>query len=123
MRGRADGANPGDQAYISAFQASLSVFLDDLDEEKILELEQKRAKWEKESHPVEVQRKRATRLARNTLQASAESQYKEMGMRSVVWEFHENNDGAMLFQLLSSPVYFWKYISDIHSTVTILMII
>ena len=84
---------------MSAFQGSVSAFMEKLDDDKVLELEEKRAEWLNKSFPIEVQRKTAERSAHAHLQESAESQYKEMGMRSVVWEFHENKAGAKLYQL------------------------
>jgi len=84
---------------MSAYQGSVNAFMEKLDEDQILELEVKRAEWMNNSYPIDLQRKTAERLARITLERSAESQYKEMGMRSVVWEFHENKAGTKLFQL------------------------
>jgi hypothetical protein len=95
----ASGAKPGEQRYLSIFQGAVSQFMETLDEEKILHLEVKRAEWKKNSYPVDLQRKTAERSAHSSLQETAESQYKEMGMRSVVWEFHENKAGIKLFQL------------------------
>lgn len=96
---RSNGAKPGEQSYMSAYQGSVNAFMEKLNEDQILELEVKRAEWMNNSYPIDLQRKTAERLARITLERSAESQYKEMGMRSVVWEFHENKAGTKLFQL------------------------
>jgi len=56
---RANGAKPGEQSYIAGFQGSVSAFMETLDEEKMLDLEHKRAEWMKQSHPIEVQQKKA----------------------------------------------------------------
>lgn len=112
---RADGAMPGEQTYLPAFQGAVTEFMEGLDDEQISELESKRAEWINTGHPIEVQRKMADAMGRGFLQSSAETQYKEMGMRSVVWEFHENKSGTKLFQLLSRPKLFGKYLSDILS--------
>lgn len=81
--------------------------METLDEDKMFQLENERAEWLTTGYPVEQQRKTADRLARSSLQTTAERQYREMGMRSVVWEFHENKAGTKLFQLLSQ-IYFRK---------------
>ena len=83
-----------------------------LDEKQASELDRERAKWIDESFPVEVQRKKADKTGNIFLKNSAESQYKEMGMRSVVWEFHENQVGQKLFQVLSLP----KFLAKIYLT-------
>jgi len=84
---------------MAGFQGSVNEFMNGLDEDQLMELEQKRAEWMKKSYPIDLQRKTAERLAHSSIQESAVSQYKEMGMRSVVWEFHENKAGTKLFQL------------------------
>jgi hypothetical protein len=96
---RANGGKPGEQSYMSTFQGSVTSFLETLNEDQLFDLELKRAEWINKSYPIDVQRKTAERSAIGYLQESAESQYKEMGMRSVVWEFHENKAGIKLFQL------------------------
>jgi hypothetical protein len=97
---RASGAKPGEKEYLGVFQGAVTEFITGLDEEEVFELENKRAEWVNNSQPVEHQRKTAERNGRSYLQKSAELQYKQMGMRSVVWEFHENKSGTKLFQLL-----------------------
>jgi hypothetical protein len=84
---------------MSGFQGSVTAFLDTLNEDQRMDLEVKRAEWKNASYPIDLQRKTAERLALSSLLESAESQYKEMGMRSVVWEFHENKAGVKLFQM------------------------
>jgi hypothetical protein len=101
---------------MSAFQGSVTEFMETLNEDQLLELEKTRAEWMNRGRPIEHQRKTAERMARISLQASAESQYKDMGMRSVVWEFHENKEGTKLFQLLSrvhifqENIYLMRYL-------------
>ena len=97
--GRANGAKPGGKDYMAGFQGAVSEFMAGLDEDQKMELEVKRSEWVTESYPIELQRKNADKLAHNWLEQSAKSQYQEMGMRSVVWEFHQNRAGTMLFQL------------------------
>ena len=84
---------------MATFQGSVNQFMGKLDEDQILELELKWAEWMNKSYPIDLQQKTAERLAHSCLRESAESQYKEMGMRSVVWEFHENKTGTKLFQM------------------------
>lgn len=97
-RERSNGV-PGDPAYMAAYQGSVNALMEGLDEEQVLELEQTRADWLAKSYLIEVQRKTAEKSAHSVLQESAKSQYKKMGMRSIVWEFHENKAGTKLFQL------------------------
>jgi hypothetical protein len=96
---KANGAKPGEQTYMSGFQGAVTSFLETLDEEKMFSLEEKQSEWKKKGYPIDYQRKTAEMSAHSRLQESAESQYKELGMRSVVWEFHENKAGTKLFQL------------------------
>lgn len=94
-----NGAKPGDQAFMSAFQGSVTELLASLDGDEILELQATRDEWMKEGNPIELRRKIAEKKAHSSIQKLAESDYKEMGMRMVVWEFHENTSGMKLFQL------------------------
>jgi hypothetical protein len=96
---RANGAKPGQQSYMSAFQGSVTAFMETLNEKDVLDLELKRAEWMKESYPIDVQRKTAEKSAHRYLKESAEIQFREMGLRSVIWTFHENKDGLKLFQM------------------------
>lgn len=122
-RRRANGANPGDTTYLPAFQGAVSELLEGLEEGDLFDLEVKRAEWLNECHPIDVQRKNADKMGRGYIQTSAESQYKEMGMRSVVWEFHENKAGVKLFQLLSRLKFSSKYLSDKLLVATTIMIV
>jgi hypothetical protein len=87
---RARGAKAGDQTYMSSFQGSVTEFMESLEDPQISELKKIKSEWNNESHPVDFQRKTADRIARSTLQASAESLFKDMGLRVLVWEFHKN---------------------------------
>lgn len=98
MGERANGAKPGEHTYMAAFQGGVSAFIDTLDKKQILDLERKRADWMKLSYPIDVQRKKSER-GHLYLKESAESLFKETGMRLAIWEFHENKDGRRLFQL------------------------
>ena len=101
---KSNGAKPGDQSYMRTFQVAVTEFMEGLNENQVLELEIKRAEWINISPPAEVQRKTAEKRSRSFLKSSAETQYREMGMRSVVWEFHVNPYGQKLFQLLSPQI-------------------
>jgi hypothetical protein len=95
----ANGAKPGEQAFMSAFQGSVTELLANLDGDQKLELEKTREEWTKEGYPIDVRRKTAEKKAHRSIQQVADSHYKDMGMRMVVWEFHENTAGMKLFQL------------------------
>ena len=84
---------------MSVFQGSVTELLANLDEDEILQLHATRDKWIKEGNPIELRRKTAEKKAHHSIQQLAKSDYKEMGMRMVVWEFHENTTGMKLFQL------------------------
>lgn len=96
-----NGSKPGEINYLSAYQGAVSELIKGLDEEQVSKLDKRRAEWINESFPIDVQRKTADRMGSVFLRKSAETQYKEMGMRSIVWEFHENKVGSKLFQVLS----------------------
>ncbi|KAF8801180.1 hypothetical protein BYT27DRAFT_7115471 [Phlegmacium glaucopus] len=91
-----DGAKPGTQQYIQFFQGALTEFMDGLDEESQARLEDERAKWQSVGHLPEIQRKVAQGMGQSFLEKSAQTQYNEMGMQSVVWEFHKNRAGMKL---------------------------
>jgi hypothetical protein len=84
---------------MSSFQGSVTEFMENLEDPQISELKKIQSEWNNESYPVEVQRKTADRIARSTLKASAESLFKDMGLRVLTWEFHENQAGTKLFQM------------------------
>jgi hypothetical protein len=75
-----------------------------LNEEQTLALEEVQAEWRTRGQPSELQRKTVERNGHNYLERSAEVQYKEMGMRSIVWEFHERKSGIKMFQLWVQPI-------------------
>jgi hypothetical protein len=95
---RANGAKPGTQQYMPIFQAAINEFMETLDEQALLALEHERAERMNAGQPIEIKRKTAERMGHSYLEKSAKSQYDEMGMRSIVWEFHENKAGTRLFQ-------------------------
>lgn len=84
--------------------------MEKLNEDQILELERQRVEWMNQSYPIDIQRRTADKLG-VVLQESAESQYKEMGMRSVVWEFHQNKAGMKLYQMWVSQCKYWFYLT------------
>lgn len=95
---RADGAKAGTAKYMGNFSGAVKEFMSGLDEEGLLALENERANWQINGQPTEVKRKTAERMGHSYLEKSAQVQYKEMGMRSIVFEFHENKAGTKLFQ-------------------------
>ncbi|KAF8799923.1 hypothetical protein BYT27DRAFT_7217437 [Phlegmacium glaucopus] len=71
---RVDGAEPGSQQYIQGFQGAVNEFMERLEPEKY---------WNWSSF----------------LERLAGVQYREMGMQSIIWEFHETRAGMKIFQL------------------------
>jgi hypothetical protein len=84
---------------MQTFQAAVEEFIGTLNEDEILELEEIRANWMSQGQPAELKRKTAERMGGSYLEQSAAVQFKTMGMRSIIWEFHENKAGTKLFQL------------------------
>ena len=84
---------------MSTFQAAITDFMSRLDEEQCSALEVERLAWQKKGQPPEVQRRTAERLAHTYFEKSAQVQYNDMGMRSIVLETHRNKAGMKLFQL------------------------
>lgn len=95
---RANGAKAGTPQFMANFQGAVQEFMAELDEERLLALENERADWQNNGQPTEVKRKTAERMGHTYLEKSAQVQYKEMGMRSIVLEFHQNKAGMKLFQ-------------------------
>jgi hypothetical protein len=73
--------------------------LANLDRDEILELEKTRDEWIKEGYPIDIRRKTAENKVHHSIQHVADSHYKDMVMRMVVWKFHKNIAGMKLFQL------------------------
>jgi len=95
---RANGAKASTPQFKANFQGAVQEFMAELDEERLLALENERADWQNNGQPTEVKRKTAKRMGHTYLEKSAQVQYKEMGMRSIVLEFHQNKAGMKLFQ-------------------------
>jgi hypothetical protein len=96
---RANGARPGTQQYMPIFQAAINEFMETLDEDALVALENEWADRVIAGQPTEIKRKTAERMGQSYLDQSAKVQYNEMGRRLLVWEFHENKAGTRLFSL------------------------
>jgi hypothetical protein len=96
---KSNGAKPGTPQYMKVFQGAVTDFMDGLDEDGRLTLENQRAEWINKGHPPEVKRKAAERMGHTFLERMAKTLFNEMGFRGVFWEFHENKAGQKLFQL------------------------
>ena len=96
---RANGARPGTQQYMPIFQAAINEFMETLDENAIVALENERADRMIAGQPTEIKRRTVERMGHSYLDKSAKVQYDEMGRRLIVWEFHENKAGTRLFSL------------------------
>jgi hypothetical protein len=96
---RANGAEAGTPEFMSTFQAAVTDFMSGLDEERRSALEVERLKWQTRGQPPDVQRRTAERLAHTYFEKSAQVQYNNMGMRSIVLETHRNKAGMKLFQV------------------------
>ena len=96
---RANGAKPGTQEYMLIFQAAVNEFMESLDKEGLLALEHEHANRINAGQPIEIKRKTAERMGHSYFEKSAQVQFDEMGMRSSVWEFHENKASVRLFSL------------------------
>jgi len=96
---RANGAEAGTPEFMSTFQAAITEFMSGLDEKRRSALEDEHLEWQQRGQPAEVQRKTAERLAHTYFEKSAQVQYNDMGMRSIVLETHRNKAGMKLFQL------------------------
>jgi hypothetical protein len=81
------------------FQAAINEFMETLDEDALVALENERADRVIAGQPTEIKRKTAERMGQSYLDQSAKVQYNEMGRRLLVWEFHENKAGTRLFSL------------------------
>ncbi|KAF8810596.1 hypothetical protein BYT27DRAFT_7240674 [Phlegmacium glaucopus] len=66
---RADGAKPGSQRYIQGFQGAVNEFMEQLEPEKLMELEQVRVEWRTRGQPSEVQRKTVERNGHSFLES------------------------------------------------------
>lgn len=81
------------------FQAAINEFMETLDENAIVALENERADRMIAGQPTEIKRRTVERMGHSYLDKSAKVQYDEMGRRLIVWEFHENKAGTRLFSL------------------------
>jgi len=103
---RANGARPGSQEWLPVFQGAVDEWVSGLDEAALAELETMRADWISRGQPVEVKRKTAERMGETYIEQMATVLYKEMGIRFVLCEWHENKAGTKLFQMLVRPLMF-----------------
>lgn len=96
---KANGAKPGSQKYMEVFQSAVNDFMETLDEEALMELEQERADRILGGQPTEIKWKTVERLGHTYLENAAHMQYREMGRRVITWDMHENKAGVRLFSL------------------------
>jgi hypothetical protein len=97
--GLANGVKPGNPGYIPVFQAAVTELMERLGSEELAELEVEKESWKKEGPPEEVKRKMAENNGLKFLRTSVETQHREMGMRSIIWESHKNKAGDSLVQM------------------------
>ena len=81
------------------FQAAINEFMETLDEDALVALENEQADRVIAGQLTEIKRKTAERMGQSYLDQLAKVQYNEMGRRLLVWEFHENKAGTRLFSL------------------------
>jgi len=96
---RAGGVKPGSTGYLPVFQGAVTALMESLDEEEVSALEAERESWTSKGHPEELKRKAAENNGQSYHRTSAETQYREMGMRPIIWEHHRNKAGDSLVQM------------------------
>jgi hypothetical protein len=94
-----DGAKPGSTAYLPVFQGAVKAFMDTLTDAELVELEKKKEAWTIKGPPEEMRRKAAESKGLTVLRTWAETQFRDMGMRFIIWEHHKNKAGDNLVQM------------------------
>lgn len=92
-----NGARSGSRTHFSKYIRALGSFKSKMSRADLAAAEEERKVWQGQGVPEEVKRTHAVKHTRNVLQDAAHAQFKELGLRSLVWECHENNEGAKLF--------------------------
>ncbi|KIM34589.1 hypothetical protein M413DRAFT_413029, partial [Hebeloma cylindrosporum] len=96
---RANGARAGTTGYLPVFQGAVNSFIETLNPKQLAELETEKRNWEVKGHPDEMKQKAAENNGLTYLRTCAETQFREMGMRSITWECHKNKAGDTLVQM------------------------
>jgi hypothetical protein len=67
--------------------------------EELKAAEEERKTWESKGLPEDLKRHNAMKYGRRVLEQAAESEFKEIGMRSLRWEWRRYPDGQIMFHM------------------------
>ena len=95
----AAGAASGSQAHFSKYATALATFKDSMSEEQLVATEEERKIWDLKGLPDDIKIKNGMKYGKEVVFAAAESQFRDLGLCSHVWEWHKDEDGSLLYHL------------------------
>ena len=95
----ADGAVSGSQAHFAKYATALAAFKDSMSEEQLAAAEEERKIWDVKGLPDDIKIKNGMKYSKAVVFAAAESQFRDLGLRSHMWEWHKDEDGNYLYHL------------------------
>jgi len=95
----AAGAASSSQAHFSKYATALSTFKNSMTEEQLAAAEEERKIWDAKGLPDDIKIKNGMKYSKQVVFAAAESQFRDSGLRSHIWEWHKDGDGTVLYHL------------------------
>jgi len=95
----AAGAASGSQAHFAKYATALATFKDSLSEEQLAAAEEERKIWDVKGLPDDIKIKNGMKYSKAVVFSAAESQFRDSGLRSHIWEWHEDEEGNYLYHL------------------------
>jgi len=95
----ASGAQSGSRKHFSSWTRAMEIFKANMSAADLAAAEAERTNWQQKGVPVDVQRMNAMKYGQKTLADMANAHFKNIGMRKLVWEYHDNIQGKALFSM------------------------
>lgn len=92
-----NGARSGSQTHFGKYVKALGIFKSKMSKADLAAAEEERKVWQEQGVPENVKRTNAMKHTRNVMKAASETEYKELGVRKLTWEYHEDLEGGKLF--------------------------
>lgn len=92
-----NGARSGSRTHFGKYVKALGIFKSKMSKVDLDEAEKERKVWQEQGLPENVKRTNAMKHTRNVMKGTAETEFKELGVRKLTWEYHEDLEGGKLF--------------------------
>lgn len=93
------GARSGSQSHFGNWVRATEILKTYISPEELKAAEEERKTWESKGLPEDLKRHNAMKYGRRVLEQAAESEFKEIGMRSLRWEWRRYPDGQIMFHM------------------------